>query len=266
MALIIFSEPIVESIWVRNQDEVWGSKEKADSILAQWDWRADSVHALRESSVELFSFDPNSVTHEQMELLGFSERVRSRIINYRNKNGKFRVKSDLLKIYGMDSVLYNTLVPYIILPERLTSREPIVSTPKKIEITTLVDLNSADSISLIRVNGIGPKLSQRIISYRKKLGGFVSMDQLHEVYGLDSAVIKRVKEKFEVVQPSVMQLSINSAPEAMLMNHPYIGRKIAKAIVAYRFQHGPFQRIEDLLRIQAIDEQAFSKMKPYLSL
>jgi DNA uptake protein ComE-like DNA-binding protein len=128
------------------------------------------------------------------------------------------------------------------------------------------DLNTADTTQLIKVYGIGSKLSRRIVTYRDKLGGFVSRAQLTEVYGLDSAVIRELFKKsfiHENFKPRV--ININTAPEKELGEHPYIKYKLAKAITTYRFQHGAYNSVDDLKKIVLIDNVKFEKIKPYLS-
>lgn len=107
----------------------------------------------------------------------------------------------------------------------------------------------------------------RIIKYRDRLGGFISTDQLTEVYGLDTAVIHELKKKSFVTENfEPKTIKINTATEKELAAHPYVKYPMAKAIAAYRFQHGSFQSIDDLTKIAIIDLPTFKKIKPYLSL
>lgn len=130
-----------------------------------------------------------------------------------------------------------------------------------------ITLNQADSVDLKRVYGIGKVLSKRIIKFRDKLGGFHSKDQLAEVYGLDSLTVKKVLEQFPLEQsPAIKRLKINEADQQTLGNHPYISYKLAKVIVSYRDQHGPFSTLESLEDIVIIDHQTFLKISPYLEI
>ncbi|EQB96057.1 hypothetical protein GA8_08575 [Geobacillus sp. A8] len=60
------------------------------------------------------------------------------------------------------------------------------------------------------------------------------------------------------------QVAVNTATEEELMQLPGIGPAKAKAIIAYREEHGPFQRVEDLLNVTGIGEKTLEKLKPYL--
>jgi competence ComEA-like helix-hairpin-helix protein len=286
MILLIFSEPIYRYWFVRQPQDYSKEKNQLDSLLATFD--PDSPDGYRDrdeedsnaekiktetssSPIKLFSFNPNSSSKEELMQLGFKEFLAKRIINYKDKGGKFFAKKDLMKIYGMDSSLYKKLYPFIDLPENRFQEKSIQKIEAK-EKTTFTktafskfDLNTADTSQLISVYGIGSKLSQRIISYREKLGGFISESQLKEVYGLDSSVVKNLLAKSFIdknFQPH--QLNINKATQQALAAHPYIKYKIAQAIVAYRFQHGDFKTIDALQKIVLIDKAQFEKMKPYL--
>lgn len=100
--------------------------------------------------------------------------------------------------------MYNKLYPYIQLPERLTDNIPPAEklSKKLAKENVRVNLNIADTSQLKRVYGIGDKLSERIVKYRDKLGGFVSMSQLKEVYGLDSTVVEDVERDFYRIELS----------------------------------------------------------------
>ena len=223
-------------------------------------------------------FDPNLFTVEQWQAVGLPKSLAQRIINYRQKGGKFRIKSDVLKIYGFPADVYARLAPSIQLPDSLTyaqkektpfgAKEKITeATPAKREKTiTAFDLNLADSTQLVQIRGIGPGLSRRIITFRNKLGGFISENQIREIYGLDSVVVEEIlKYGFVPANPAIQQLPINSATFQELNAHPYISPKVASIIVDYRKQHGHYTSLESLYRIRALDKATLDKLAPYLS-
>jgi hypothetical protein len=93
------------------------------------------------------------------------------------------------------------------------------------------------------------------------------MDQLQEVYRLDSAVVNRLREKFFVLPDYVpRQIQINTIVEKDLAVHPYFSYKKAAAIAAYRFQHGNFTSVEELVKLKLISEKEYQKIKPYITL
>jgi len=92
------------------------------------------------------------------------------------------------------------------------------------------------------------------------------MEQLKEVYGLDTMVIHEVYRKSFIEKDFKPKLiDINKATEKELSDHPYIKYKLAKAITAYRFQHGEYHTVDDLKKIVLLNEITFQKIKPYLS-
>jgi competence protein ComEA len=267
LALVLFSEPVTR--WWISQRPRDFSYEKAilDSlVLRQQLSVADEnrLPSVNEVRVRFFSFNPNTVTDEELSALGFSKRLAQGLLNYRAKGGVFRVKSDVQKLYGMDSTFYHLLHPHILLPEKSEIFKSETSTTKE-KLT--FDLNEADTTQLKGIYGIGSVLAKRIVTYREKLGGYLQTAQLYEIYKLDSAVIDRlIKASFIEEQFTPRKLNINSVDVKTLQAHPYVSEKVAKAIVGYRFQHGNFQTVDDLRKVHLLDDMVFTKIYPYLSI
>ncbi len=133
---------------------------------------------------------------------------------------------------------------------------------KKISV---VELNSADTLALDQLPGIGPAFARRIVKYRDLLGGFVSTRQLLEVYGFDSTRFDAIKNRLKLDTASVKKLNINTASLEELGKHPYIKYPLAKVILNYRKQHGAFASISDLKQLAPVSEQLYSRLRPYLA-
>lgn len=269
MLLSVFIVPSYHLWQTRKKQDFSEEQKKLDSLLAHWTWEEKQDSIFQEAEHVLFTFNPNTATKEDFVRLGFSINLTNRINNYRSKKGRFIIKSDLLKIYGMDSSLYKRLFAYIDLPEARVYENSELHKPKETVLLSneKFDVNLADTTQLIKVYGIGSKLSQRIIKYRNQLGGFISMDQLREVYGLDTAVVNELNRKAFIAsdfQPE--KIDLNAATEKELSTHPYIKYSLAKAIAAYRFQHGNFTSVEDLKKIALVDESFYNRIKSYLTL
>jgi DNA uptake protein ComE-like DNA-binding protein len=128
----------------------------------------------------------------------------------------------------------------------------------------MVEINSADTALLKELKGIGSMFAKRIVKFRNALGGFVKKEQLLEVYGLD-------KEKYEIIAPQieidsslVKKININSASVETLAKHPYINKRVAAKIYWHRTQHGNYSNLQDILKLNLVDEETFSKLEPYL--
>ena len=224
----------------------------------------------------LFEFDPNTIDAAGWKRLGVRDKTIATIQNYLSKGGKFRKADDIKRIYGLFPDEAERLLPYV----KIDGAENTVYTPKTYDNTAnetaptytkptytskTIDINTADTTALISLPGIGSKLAARIINYRDKLGGFSSVNQLAETYGVPDSTFQKIKEKL-VFNGGVKQFNINTADANAMKMHPYIKWNIANAIVQYRIQHGNYGSIADLKKIEIIDEQTFNKIAPYLTL
>jgi competence ComEA-like helix-hairpin-helix protein len=248
---------------------------EADENNFQPDYSRPSVE---NNSIErkLFPFDPNTITVGQWQQLGLREKTITTIQKYLLKGGRFKKPEDLLKIYGLREKEYQTLRPYVKIEEsRGTSirhvnndsvkgLEQPPTMPFKRAFST-VELNTADSNTLIQLPGIGSKLANRIIRFRDKLGGFYSVEQVGETYGLPDSTFQKIKPFLILGDRPLVRININTADAATLKEHPYIGWTAARALVAYRAQHGPFSTIEDVGKVSPILADQIKRLIPYLS-
>jgi len=268
--LIIFIEPMYQHWFVSQPLDNTRDAQLLDSIIANWDFPKPKDSSRRVTSEpSRFAFDPNKISADSLMQLGFKKYVATRIVNFRSKGGKFFVKADLKKIYGIDTALVINLYSFISLPEKIDKQKPLaekLKPPPPNKTKEIFDINVADTSQLIQLKGIGSKLSQRIIKYRDKLGGFVSQNQFTEVFGLDSLVIEELRKRTLISGTFVpRQININQATEKQLTALPYIKFTLAKAIVAYRYQHKVYNSVDELKNIAILDETLFQKIKPYLT-
>jgi competence ComEA-like helix-hairpin-helix protein len=218
---------------------------------------------------ELFYFDPNTASQDEWQRLGLREKTVHTILNYLSKGGKFRKPEDMLKIYGLKEEDAQRLIPYVRIagaPEHKNDNytdRAIAKPEKKISI---IDVNSADTNLLKSLPGIGSKLAQRIINFREKLGGFYSVSQIAQTYGLPDSTFQKISSYLTIRKDAIKQININVATADDLKVHPYIGWKIANAIIQYRIQHSDFQSIEDIRKIALISDDDYKKIYPYLSI
>ena len=189
---------------------------------------------------------------------GIGKVLSGRIIKFRNSLGGFTDKKQLDKVYGLKPEVIKRLwqVFYLKIVEK-----PAVHYVKK-------PFNSASAEQLREVNGIGEKLSQRIIKYRNKLGGFAIKEQLNDVYGLKPEVIERVWQQFSIENPNknITKIELNDANIKELAQNPYISYQLAKKIVSYRTLHGAFHNFADLLKINDFPKTKFKQITLFLKL
>lgn len=137
---------------------------------------------------------------------------------------------------------------------------------KKHSIPQIVELNTADSISLVKLPKIGPVLASRIIQYRNRLGGFISLNQLLEIYGFKEDVLYDLEGKISLNPSLAVQFNVNNAPLELLKKHPYFKYTLSNAVVNYRLQHGAFKKLEDLKNIKLVNDSIYTLILPYCKL
>jgi competence ComEA-like helix-hairpin-helix protein len=222
----------------------------------------------------LTEFDPNIADSEQLQSLGIPRFIAERIVKYRSKGGQFRKKEDLKRIYDFPPKLYDKLEPYITLStgnQFVKLENKFADKPTFVEnkpafvkpVFVAFDINTADTIQLIKLKGIGSKLATRIVKFRDGLGGFISTNQYTEVFGLDSLALAELN-KFALVRSEPQKINVNTASIEALDKHIYISAKQAQIIVRYREQHGNYNSPADMLKIKIFDEKYIDKIKPYL--
>jgi len=240
-----------------------------------------------------FTFDPNTIDVADWEALGLDKRVISTIQRYLAKGGRFRRKEDLKKIYGLAPGLCDELMPYVCIaaqqykadtfrryavyrscrPDTQHGRNawhvPAMqdeSNRRKGYHKSLpvLDINTADSALWESLPGIGPVLAVRIVKFREKLGGFYSISQVGETYGLTDTTFNKIQASLRLHKVSLKKLDLNHMDEKSLAQHPYIRYKLARLIVLYRSNHGPFRQAEDLLGIPLVDDSIYRKIEHYI--
>lgn len=208
-----------------------------------------------------FFFDPNTASEEELILLGFSKFSIKNILNYRKQNRKFNSPTDLKKVYGVSEQFYNSISEYIRIAESTNTNSNTINQVSKPE---KINVNIADSLTLIKLYGIGPKLASRIIKYREGLGGFVSVLQLKEVYGITEEIFNSFENKI-YCEGSIQQIDINKISLQDLNKHPYFSRNQANGLINFRIKHGNFKSLEDILSSDLFTEDIAKKIAPYIN-
>lgn len=218
----------------------------------------------------LFNFDPNTLDSAGWTRLGFSPKQAASIINYRNAGAQFRKPEDVKKLFVVDEERYLQLESYIDIkevptaaPEKPRYEKPKWEKPKYEKV--IVELNTADSLTLLEVKGIGPFYARVIIEYREKLGGFLRKEQLMEVYGMDSVKYADMTDQLKLDTIVLNRVNVNTADFKQLLRHPYLNFNQTKAIVNYRKQHGSFKAVSELENIHLLKGETFRKIAPYLT-
>jgi competence protein ComEA len=215
----------------------------------------------------LFYFDPNKVTEGQAIKLGWSEKAAHTFMNYRNKGGKFYKTEDLQKLYGMTDFLYAKVKPYVLIEKgnKFTNQKfantSETKKPKQEEKISL-EINSADSLQWLKLKGIGPGFTHRILKYKSLLGGYTNLEQLKEVYYFTDSLYDLIKDNLTVNPALVQKLKVNTVDFKTLVHHPYIKYEGTKCIFALK--RGKKIKAEDLTNSSCFSREVLAKLLPYL--
>lgn len=254
-----------------DDDKNTGASDYDNNNSYQYDRR--SSHKNTGSKGELFYFDPNSLSAEGWKKLGLRDKTINTIRNYLSKGGKFKKPEDLKKIYGLFPEEYERIAGYIRIADNNTpSPNEEEFQPAANNYSTnktrysVIDINTADTTAFIALPGIGSKLAARIVNFRDKLGGFHSINQVAETYGLPDSTFQRIRPYLKLENNVLKKININTATVDELKAHPYIRYSIANPIIAYRNEHGLFSKPEDLKRVMAVTEETYNKILPYLTI
>lgn len=216
-----------------------------------------------------FPFDPNQVNYEELIQLGIKPSSAKAWVNFRKKGFVFRKKTDITKVYGIQQEEYARLEPYLKIEKEVQQVQtlpaqstPSVAPPVEKKETKIIDINSADSLSLLELRGIGPTFAKRIIAYRKLLGGFYSIEQIKEVYGVDEQRFAQIQAFLKVNPELILKLRLNSDDFKTLNRHPYISYELTQKLVNARKKN----KLDELsLKTIVSDEKLYEKLRFYCS-
>ena len=129
-----------------------------------------------------------------------------------------------------------------------------------------VELNSADTLTLQLLYGIGPTLARRIVRYRERLGGFHSTSQLTEVYGISQSLLERIEGQLTVDTAMVRTIGLDTVSLKQLLRHPYIEYYQARDIIALRNRGVRFRTVDDLRAVPSMADTTLERLLPYIDL
>ncbi|MFS4482072.1 ComEA family DNA-binding protein [Hyunsoonleella sp. 2307UL5-6] len=227
--------------------------------LAQYEKEIDSLKALKiaQSKPGVYPFNPNYITDYKGSTLGMTTTEIDKLLAFRKKNKWINSSKQFQDVTGVSDSLLAQISPYFKFPDWVTNPKPKSSYTKTYRTSPKTyiqkkDLNTATARQLQGVNGIGKKLSERIVKYRDKFkGGFIADVQLQDVYGLSPEVILKIKEDFTVKTPrAIKTLNINMATVDDLVSIHHIDYEIAYNIIEYRNLHESFKNLDELSKVK----------------
>jgi competence protein ComEA len=232
-----------------------------------------------------FKFNPNTITDEEWLSLGLSVKQVKIIRKYLDKGGSFKNPTDVLKIKYVNESLWNELIPYIEIEEpkaeeikrytftKDTSAAALAEKAKEnterlneLRKTLNFEFNTCNRFNLKQLNLIDSVTIEKLLRYKNGLGGFINLTQLYELEGIDTTNFSKLKSHLSLDVQSVKTININTCSVLQLNKHPYLSYNVATALVNYRNAHGKFEKIADLKKCMAMNDNLLKKIAPYLRL
>lgn len=218
-----------------------------------------------------FVFDPNTVSADSLRLLGLSKKQAAAFVKYRDK-AAFSEISDIGKLF----VLKPDQVEHLVSLARLTpaARKPAAderagdvteaaAVPPSSPIPA-IDINTASATQWQTLPGIGAYRADRIVKFRDLLGGFTDVDQVGTTYGMPDSAFQNIRPYLRA-GPLIKKIDINRIDATELARHPYLKLNVARVIVRYRDNHGPFTGPDDLKKVIALTDENLARVLPYLN-
>ena len=216
------------------------------------------IFAQKNNNNIIYPFNPNYLTDYRAYVLGIDDNTIDRLFAFR-KSGKFiNSAAEFKRITQMEDSLFEAIKPFFKFPNFTKyKKEKVFKILKK-------DINEVEEYDFLKVKGIGKVFSSRIVKYRRFIKGLSTLDQLYEVYGLDSLVVDNVKNHFEIQKlPELKKIKIAEASLYDLSRIPYINKEESTEIIKLRTRQKKII-IEDLFHITGFDSLKISRISLYL--
>ena len=223
-----------------------------------------------EKQDSLFDFDPNTVTYDELLLLGFDKRTAVGIVKYRTAGKVFGIAEELALCYGVSDSMFSRVRPYIKISTRYATKPKVEradtlrnSRPKRFSPRPFEKFGiDTVGIEYLRLIGFSTRQAEALIEYRNRGKGIFSMNELRDCYAvseemadsLSHFVILSIRDPYEGL------VEINSADSATLRSVRGIGEKTVVAVMQYRKLLGGFARKEQIAELKCVTKENFLKI------
>lgn len=244
---------------VFSYQEMTNFQQKIDSITQQ------------NKKLNFYPFNPNFITDYKAYQFGISAQALERLRVFREQGKFVNSAQEFQQVTQISDSLLDKISPYFKFPSWATNfkknqQENKLNYSKSTDNKIIKkDINTATMEDFKEINGIGEKLSERIVMHRQKVQGFSIKEQVAEIYGLEPMVVERIWQRFEIMKlPEIVKKDINSIRKTELTQIPYISYKEAEEILLYRSNVGHINDLDELLNIKSFDALKIKKIKLYL--
>lgn len=245
-----------------SSDNAYSEVEKQRIIAFQNE--VDSLSLIEQShKYEIHPYNPNFITDYKGYVLGMSVDEIDRLHAFRKLNKYVNSAKEFQKVTKISDSLLEKLQSKFKFPDWVTKKNNKRVTANLYQR----DLNKAEAIDVHKATGLEYKLAYRIINFRKQLGGFVSLEQLKDVYKLSSEDVEKVQQKFQLkTSPNITKININLATVQELSSLAYINDYLANNIVDERVLREGFKSLDELKYVHNFPEEKLERIKLYLTL
>jgi competence ComEA-like helix-hairpin-helix protein len=219
--------------------------------------KPDTLYKEQRAEVAYTPFLIDTATAEYLRTLGFSSRQAALIVRYREMIGGYRNFEEFAECYAVDSTMREQLRPYVMFAT--TEDVGVVA-----EESTLVNINTADSATLVALSGIGAKSAQAIIEYRTLLGGYHDISQIREINIITEENFCKFSQQIYCDSAEIEKIYINFARSKELAVHPYISNSMLKRIINNRELKGGWSTIEEMIDSKIFKSEEAARIAPYL--
>ena len=223
-----------------------------------------NIEQKEKNKLKIYPFNPNYLTDVKAYKLGMSVEEINRLLSFRSQGKFINSALQFKQVTGVRSTLLDSIEPYFKFPDWVRQRQNSEKTNKKYKKYKVYDINLATAKDLQLIYGVGEKLSDRIINYRKKIQGFTYEEQLLEIYGLDSVIVERIKEKFKILSPpDIKKQKLQEITLQELIKIPYVDYDLASLLIFLRTQNDSLT-VSMLYDFSTIDSLTIHKLNIYL--
>ena len=249
------------------------AKETIDKEQSKWLALQSTVDSLKLNNKNhkpaIYPFNPNFITDFKGYKLGMSVEEIDRLLAYRAQNKFVNSAAEFQDVTKVSDSLLKAISPYFKFPDwvknnKKNSQEFAKNDFSKPGKIIVLDINQATKEDLMKVYGIGDKISDRILEQKDKYGAFVSMEQMDDIWGLSPEVLEKLKSSFAVKSvTNCKKININNASVKDLTQFPFFRYQLAKDIVVFRTMKGDV-KIEDLSKIKGFPLEKIKIIALYL--
>lgn len=219
---------------------------------------------------KIYPFNPNFITDYKGYSLEMSVEEIDRLLEYRSQDLWINSKAQFQQVTQVTDEWMSKYSQYFSFPDWVIAAENKKSKDrnrKALSYSEKKDLNLVTEADLMEVSGIGETLSNRIIAYREKLGGFVDIIQLKDVYGLKAEVIQKLEEIIVLKTPAeVEKKNINTISVLELSELPYFDYEMARTIVNFIKLRDGLSDFEELSKIEGFPPYKLDRIQLYLEI